>query len=160
MKSFADYEPLTFRFLGMTRHERLPRWTMFHWFHTSRINLKSAIGLPITYFDLRALLTPEQQKNGDMWFLTAWSKKRDTDAENESRAYHLRYWLTTFNYYPELYYVRSVLYSKESPHHKDQPKVDDYMVRWGYRLAVPPSFIELVNGTSSEVALDVVEGMM
>jgi hypothetical protein len=114
----------------------------------------------ITYFDLRALLTRDQQKNGDLMFLTAWSRKDDRGAEDESRAYRMRYFITILRYYPELWYVRNILYSPQSPHHPRQQAIDDYMVRWGYRLSVSPSFIELVNGTSPELAMDAMEQLL
>ncbi len=160
MNSFDEYELLTFKLLGFKRHEKIPRKTIFYALHWLRIRLKSVLGVQITYFDLRALLTPEQQKNGDLMFLTAWSRKDDRDAENESRAYRVRYFITTLRYYPELWYVRSILHSDQSPHHPKQQTIDDYMVRWGYGLNISPSFIELVNGTSSELALDAVDVLM
>jgi hypothetical protein len=153
MKSFSDYKPITFKFLGMTCYERLPRSTIFQWLHASRIHIKSLLRLPVSYFDLRALLTPEQQKNGDMWFLTHFIQERDKDAENTSRVERLRYWRTLIRYLPELTYVHSIIYSPESPKHPKQPIIDDYLVRWGYKLDVPPSFIELIHGTDNDSAL-------
>jgi hypothetical protein len=160
MKSFNDYRPISFKFLGMTRHERLPRSTMFQGFHLLKLRLKSLLGHPITYFDIRASLTPEQQKNGDMWFLTAVANERARDAENCSRIHVLRCWMIIFRYLPELSYVQSVLGSPESPHHPDQPIVDNYLLRWGYKLHVPPSFVELIHGTDGDSAVYATESLM
>jgi hypothetical protein len=153
MKSFADYKPITFKFLGLRLNEHMPNTTMFHWLHLSRIRLKLLLSLPITYFDLRASMTPEQQKNGDMWFLTHFTQERDRDAENTSRMERLHYWRTLIRYWPELTYVHSIIYSPESPKHPEQPIIDEYLVRWGYKLDVPPSFAELVHGTDGDSAL-------
>ena len=116
--------------------------------------------MPITYFDLRALLTPEQQKNGDLMFLTAWTRKRDWDAEDESRAYRVRLFTTTLRYYPELYYVSKLLRNGDFLIHKDRSQIDDYMMRWGYQLNVKPTFIKLLNGTNRELALSAVDELL
>jgi hypothetical protein len=160
MQSFADYEPIKFKFLGVTWRERLPLPSPFHWLHLARLRFKATFGLPVTYFDLRTSLTPEQQKNGDLWFLTISYSKRDRDAENTSRMRRVLYWITVFRYLPELSYVRGVFYSPEAPHHPDQPIIDDYLVRWGYLLDVPPSFIELLHGTDSDTALYAIEVLL
>lgn len=153
-QSFNDfvkrYKPLRFKFMGLNLNEHMPSQTMFDWPHLTYLRIKSLLGLPINYFDLRSSLTPEGKKRADMAFLTHVIRERDRDAENVSRGEIVRYRYTKLRYWPELSYINRTIGTK---------KADNYMLRWGYLLDFNPSFIELIHGTDGDTALYALENL-
>lgn len=129
--------------MGLPLHEHMPHETIFDAPHLVRIRLKSFVDAPITYFDLRASLTPVGKKRADMAFLTHVIQKCDRSAENASRIERMHYFTTKLRYFPELWYVNR---------HIGTPKVDNYMLRWGYLLEHDPSFGDLVHGADNLLA--------
>lgn len=142
-----NYRPLRFKFLGLKLRERMPHETVFDAPHLLRIRLKSFINLPITYFDLRASMTPVGKKRADMAFLTHVIQKCDRDAENTPR---IRFYMIRLCYFPELGYINRHIGTKQA---------DNYMLRWGYLLDHDPSFDELIHGVDSMVAWYALENL-
>lgn len=142
------YSPMSFKFRGITRNERLPKRTPASLLALLRRAAKEALGKELTYFDLRASLTPEQRKMGDLIFITHFSRSHDRDAENVSRSERLRYYWLRFRYSPELIHVYNQLYDGQGQPKFDLPEyVEMYLLRWGYLMSVSPNFVELVHGT-------------
>lgn len=144
------YKPLCFKFMGINLTEHMPPQTSFDWPHLTYLRIKSLLGLPINYFDLRSSLTPEGKKRADMAFLTYVIRERDRDAENVSRNESVRFFITKLRYWPELWQVNHTIGTKDT---------DRYMLRWGYLLDFNPSFIELIHGTDGDIALLVIEDL-
>jgi hypothetical protein len=154
------YKPLTFRFMGVPLKERLPYSTsLLLPLVMGYVQLKASLGLKVSYFDLRLSLTPEQRKIGDLRFLTYCAKESAGDTPDAPRMRRGHCLLFKLRYWPELSYIHSVLFSPQTPKHPDQPKVDAYLLRWGYMLSVNPSFVELVNGASYDTALYALENL-
>lgn len=145
-----NYQRLQFRFGGVLLRENMPHKTLLDGPHLLRIQLKTLLGLPIDYFDLRASLTPIGKKRADLAFLTHVIQKCDRDAENASWIERIRYWRVYLRYLPELWYVNR---------HIGTPAVDTYMLQWGYLLEHNPSFDELVHGTNGAVAWQALENL-
>lgn len=78
-----------------------------------------------------------------MAFITYFTQKHDTDAENAPWGAKLYFRLLYPCYFAELSYINKHIESKEAV---------KCMQRWGYMQTVNPSFDELVHGTSPEVA--------
>jgi hypothetical protein len=145
-----SYRPLRFKFLLLPFTERMPRVTTWDGFYLGKLRLKSHLGMPITYFDLRPSLTPEGKKRADMAFLTHVREERERGAENVSGGEIIRYLFTKFRYWPEVSHVNKTI---------GTPKADNYMLRWGYLLDFNPSFIELIHGTDNDTALHALENL-
>jgi hypothetical protein len=145
----ADYKPMRLKFMGVSRKERLPRAaSLLRPVAVVGCRAKLSLGLELTYFDLRASLTPEQRKMGDLIFLTHFDKSHATDAENVSRTERARYYWLKIRYLPEIIYINNQLYDKQGQPILSLPKdVEMYLLRWGYMMSVSPQFVELVHGT-------------
>lgn len=142
-----SYKPLRFKFGGVILREHMPHKTLFDEPHLIWIRLKSLVGLRITYFDLRASMTPVGKKRADMAFLTHVIQKCTRDAENTPR---MRFYMTRLRYFPELWYI---------DRHIDTKQADNYMLRWGYLLDHDPGFDELIHGTTGAAAWYALENL-
>lgn len=151
-QSFNDfvkhYKPLHFKFIGLTFTEHTPSETLFDWPYLTYLRIKSLLGLPVNYFDLRSSLTSVGKKRADMAFLTHVIQKCDTDAQNTPR---VRYYMIRLRYFAELRYINRHIGSKQA---------DNYMLRWGYLLNHDPSFDELIHGTDGDSALYAIENLL
>ncbi len=141
------YAPLRYKYGAFSLREHTPRATLLDWPNLVRLRLKTTARLPITYFDLRASLTPAGKKRADMAFLTHVIQKCDRDVENTPR---MRYCMTRLRYFPELWYIHR---------HMGTKQVNNYMLRWGYLLAHDPSFDELIHGTTGAAAWYALENL-
>jgi hypothetical protein len=154
--SLADaYEPMSFQYMSFKRKERLQRFVVLRPFVSARRQLKTAMGWELTYFDLRASLTPEQRKKGDLIFLTHFDKSHAGDAENVSRSERARYYWLKMCYLPEIMHINNQMWAKDGEPIVDVPQhVQMYLVRWGYLLnaSLEPGFLELVHGTEAQYA--------
>ena len=161
MKNFDEfarnYKLLKPPLLGRTATERIPRESSPFSLCAAVTQLKITAGVKLNYFDLRHSLTPERKKVADLRVITHFEKKLDPDAENARGITYWRYKLLKLRYLPELRYINSILFSKESPSHPEQKLADNYILRWGYMLDVEPSFVELIHGTSKQNAFYALE---
>lgn len=148
------YQLMRFKFLNLNCKERLPKAAMMLKPTYAIIQqLKVMLGLELTYFDLRASLTPEQRKKGDLQFLTHFAKSHDRATENVSRVERMRYYWLKIRYLPEIIHINDQMYDKSNEPIVDLPEaIDMYLLRWGYLLNVPPDFVELIHGTEASYA--------
>jgi hypothetical protein len=158
-KTFASiakvYKPMRFKYMGFNRKERLQRFVVLRPLIYIRRQMKAVMGWEITYFDLRASLTPEQRKKGDLIFLTHFDKSHAKDAQNVSRSERARYYWLKICYLPEIVHINSLMWDRDGEPIVDVPKdVQMYLVRWGYLLnaSLVPGFIELLHGTEAHYA--------
>ncbi len=149
-KFVSKYQPLKFHWLGMNRTERIPKESRLDFLHVSKIRIKSMLGMPITYMDVKHSMTPDGKKAADLAFITYFVRKRDTQAQNAPRGSKLHFRWLYLCYFPEIRHINSRIGTKEA---------DDYMLRWGYLLDVNPSFVELIHGTNGESAMYAVENI-
>jgi hypothetical protein len=157
----AGYKPMSYRFLGIKRNEYLPRFVVLRPLLAIRRRIKTVMGWELTYFDLRASLTREQRKMGDLIFLTHFDKSHATDAENASRSERARYYWIKIRYLPEIIHINNQLYDKqEQPILKLPKEVEMYLLRWGYMMSVRPQFVELVHGTHALRAQESVSDLL
>jgi hypothetical protein len=146
-----DYRPLSFKFMGYSRKERLPHWaSLLRPASFMAQHIKSALSWEVSYFDLRPSMTPEQRKKGDLQFLTHFAKSHDRGAENVSRSERVRYYWLKIRYLPEIMHINGQMWDKDGEPIVDLPEsIDMYLLRWGYLLSVPPDFVELIHGTEA-----------
>ena len=132
--------------------ERIPGETirLFDILRAERTAIKTRLGLPIIYKDMRFSLTPEGKKQADLRYITYFIKERDGDAQNARLGAKLYYRYLQLCYLPELLYVNKHIGTKTA---------NNYMSHWGYMLSMNPSFVELVNGTDVNSALFAVENL-
>lgn len=141
-----------FRFAGINIREHMPGDSikLFDSLRAERTAIKTRLGIRITYKDMRFSLTPEGKKKADMAFITYFTQKHATDAENAPWGAKLYYRWLYLCYFLEIYYINKHAESKEST---------NYMQRWGYLQSANPSFVELIHGTDVNSALFAIENM-
>jgi hypothetical protein len=145
---------MRFRYLGWQHTEHLSKSaTLLRPLVSLRNEAKQLLGLELTYFDLRASMTPEQRKKGDLQFITHFAISHAESAENTSRSEQIRYYWFRMRYLPELIHIDGQLYDKDkNPILELSEAFEMYLFRWGYLLSVPPEFVELIHGTEANYA--------
>lgn len=155
-KNFDDlteqYQPLRFKVGFWQLTEQYPHFPDFlKPLAYTTLYLSNELGLKVTYFHARLILSTEARKAGDIKFLSHYIHHHQIKSEHASIMEHIWYrWLSN-KYRLETNYAFNQLSThkvNELPEH-----IHNYFMRWGYLLDVEPSFVDFIHGVESHEAV-------
>jgi hypothetical protein len=153
----SKYELLQLRVGFLRFSEAKPRAQSFKPIHSKLTRFKAQLHMPLTYFDIRFLLTPETKKTADLLFISHYRTAHIRGAELSRTIERFHYKVLSLKYWAEFRHVNNVLHTMDHP---DLQSTEHYVIRWQYMGNVNQEFEELIHGTDIESAFDWVEDFL